>query len=495
MLDAVVWALLVVLGLAVAFDYINGFHDTANAIATSVSTRALRPQYAIALSAVANFVGALIGTAVAATIGEGLIDTAVESQTVIAAALIGAIVWNLITWRAGHSQLQQPRADRRAAGRVFAAAGIDSWNMEGIRDKVLIPLVTSPVIGFLLGLAVMVVIFNVFRRARPRFMNDTFRHLQVVSAGYMALSHGSNDAQKTMGVMTLALLTAGVIDEFVVPIEVKLLAATAISLGTAAGGWRIIKTMGTRVVKLDPVHGFAAETSAATIIFGASTLGMPVSTTHIISSAIMGTGASDRFSADPLGRGPQYRPGLDHHPAGLRDQRRARLPGAEPDPGARGRPSSRAGCTPAHRAAGSTRRSPADRPAAPAPRPMPCAPPAARPGRHRPRADRRATRLGITSPWLDSTTHAVHVTRRTDHGRGRGLVAGVTVLRRGAAPPSPANRATRPVAGRSARSERHRPRGCRSDRSAPAGGPARRPGPSRKRQAGGVDRHPPIRCG
>ena len=128
-------------------------------------------------------------------------------------------------------------------------------------------------------------------------MNDTFRHLQVVSAGYMALSHGSNDAQKTMGVMTLALLTAGVIDEFVVPIEVKLLAATAISLGTAAGGWRIIKTMGTRVVKLDPVHGFAAETSAATIIFGASTLGMPVSTTHIISSAIMGTGASDRFSA------------------------------------------------------------------------------------------------------------------------------------------------------------------------------------------------------
>jgi inorganic phosphate transporter, PiT family len=158
-------------------------------------------------------------------------------------------------------------------------------------------LVSSPVIGFVLGLTAMVVIFNVFRRARPRFMNDTFRHLQVVSAGYMALSHGSNDAQKTMGVMTLALLTAGVIDEFVVPIEVKLLAATAISLGTAAGGWRIIKTMGTGVVKLDPVHGFAAETSAATIIFGASTLGMPVSTTHIISSAIMGTGASDRFSA------------------------------------------------------------------------------------------------------------------------------------------------------------------------------------------------------
>ena len=297
MLDAVVWALLIVLGLAVAFDYINGFHDTANAIATSVSTRALRPQYAIALSAVANFVGALIGTAVAATIGEGPIDTAVESQTVIAAALIGAIVWNLITWRAGIPSSSSHALIGGLLGASFAAAGIASWNMEGIRDKVLIPLVTSPVIGFLLGLVVMVVIFNVFRGARPRIMNDTFRHLQVVSAGYMALSHGSNDAQKTMGVMTLALLTAGVIDEFVVPTRVKLLAATAISLGTAAGGWRIIKTMGTRVVKLDPVHGFAAETSAATIIFGASTLGMPVSTTHIISSAIMGTGASDRFSA------------------------------------------------------------------------------------------------------------------------------------------------------------------------------------------------------
>jgi PiT family inorganic phosphate transporter len=297
MLEGVVWVLLVVLGLSVLFDYINGFHDTANSIATSVSTRALRPDHAIALSAGANFVGALIGTAVAATIGAGLIDESVESQLVIAAALIGAIVWNLITWRAGIPSSSSHALIGGLLGAAFAAAGISSWNMEGIRDKVLIPLVTSPIIGFVLGLFVMVVIFNIFRRARPRFMNDTFRRLQVLSAGYMALSHGSNDAQKTMGVMTLALLNAGVINEFVVPIEIKLLAATAISLGTAAGGWRIIKTMGTRVVKLDPVHGFAAETSAATIIFGASTLGMPVSTTHIISSAIMGTGASDRFNA------------------------------------------------------------------------------------------------------------------------------------------------------------------------------------------------------
>jgi PiT family inorganic phosphate transporter len=297
MLEGVVWILLVVFALAIAFDYINGFHDTANSIATSVSTRALRPDHAIALSAVANFVGALIGTAVAATIGAGLIDASVESQMVIAAALIGAIVWNLVTWRAGIPSSSSHALIGGLLGASAAAAGIGAWNMEGIRDKVLIPLVTSPIIGFLLGLTVMVVIFNLFQRANPRFMNDSFRRLQVVSAGYMALSHGSNDAQKTMGVMTLALLNAGVISEFVVPIEVKLLAATAISLGTAAGGWRIIKTMGTRVVKLDPVHGFAAEASAATIIFGASTLGMPVSTTHIISSAIMGTGASDRFNA------------------------------------------------------------------------------------------------------------------------------------------------------------------------------------------------------
>jgi PiT family inorganic phosphate transporter len=168
---------------------------------------------------------------------------------------------------------------------------------EGIVTKVLLPLVSSPIVGFLLGLTLMVVIFNLFRRARPHVMNDRFRRLQVVSAAYMAFSHGSNDAQKTMGIMTLALVTAGVIPEFKVPLWVILTAASAISLGTAAGGWRIIKTMGTRVVKLDPVHGFAAETSAATIIFVASHFGMPVSTTHVISSAIMGTGASDRFNA------------------------------------------------------------------------------------------------------------------------------------------------------------------------------------------------------
>ena len=287
--------LLVVLGLAIAFDYINGFHDTANAIATSVSTRALKPGWAIAMSATANFVGALTGTAVARTVGSGLIDTNVESQTVIAAALVGAIFWNLLTWRLGIPSSSSHALIGGLLGAALAASGFGAWQMDGIVEKVLLPLIGSPIIGFVLGLTLMIVIFNVFRRAHPVRLNGVFRRLQVVSAGYMAFSHGSNDAQKTMGIMTLALVTAGVIDSFEVPLWVILTAATAISLGTAAGGWRIIKTMGTKVVKLDPVHGFAAETTAASIIFGATQLGMPVSTTHVISSAIMGVGSSDRL--------------------------------------------------------------------------------------------------------------------------------------------------------------------------------------------------------
>jgi PiT family inorganic phosphate transporter len=250
------------------------------------------------MSAVANFAGALLtGTAVAKTIGAGLIAPQVEGQVVVAAALVGAIFWNLLTWRLGIPSSSSHAIIGGLLGAGAAAAGLGAWNMGGVRDKVLIPLVSSPIIGFVLGLTLMIVIFNLFRRAHPKTMNDRFRRLQVLSAAYMAFSHGSNDAQKTMGVMTFALVTAGVLDEFKVPLWVIIVAASAISLGTAAGGWRIIRTMGTRVVKLDPVHGFAAETTAATIIFGASQLGMPVSTTHVISSAIMGTGASDRFNA------------------------------------------------------------------------------------------------------------------------------------------------------------------------------------------------------
>ena len=291
--------LVVVVVLAVVFDYINGFHDTANAIATSVSTRALRPAHAILMSATANFVGALSGTAVANTIASGLATTPTgdPGQVIVAAALIGAIAWNLLTWRLGIPSSSSHALIGGLIGAVIAASGPDALNLQGIFDKVLFPLVASPILGVVLGFSLMVVLLNVFRRAHPRRLNDRFRRLQVLSAAYMAFSHGSNDAQKTMGIITLALVAGGVLAEPTVPLWVIVLAASAISLGTAAGGWRIIKTMGQRVVKLDPVHGFAAETTAATIIFGASHFGMPVSTTHVISSAIIGVGSSDRLSA------------------------------------------------------------------------------------------------------------------------------------------------------------------------------------------------------
>ena len=292
--------LLVVLGLAVLFDYINGFHDTANAIATSVSTRALKPEHAILMSATANFVGALTGTAVAKTISQGLATTPDGSagQTIVAAALVGAIVWNLITWRFGIPSSSSHALIGGLLGAVIASIGVSAIKVDGVLSKVILPLVVSPIAGVLGGFLLMVVLLNVFRRANPQRINERFRRLQVISAALMAFSHGSNDAQKTMGIMTLALVAAGVLPpDSPIPLWVIILAATAISFGTAAGGWRIIKTMGQRVVKLDPVHGFAAETTAATIILTASHFGMPVSTTHVISSAIIGVGSSDRLSA------------------------------------------------------------------------------------------------------------------------------------------------------------------------------------------------------
>jgi PiT family inorganic phosphate transporter len=295
MVEGVTGLLLAVLALAVTFDYINGFHDTANAIATSVSTRALPPGWAIALSAAANFAGALTGTEVARTVGAGIVNATDTNQVVVAAALIGAIVWNLLTWRLGIPSSSSHALIGGLLGASLVGFGISSWNMDGVVGKVLVPLVSSPIVGFAIGVGLMALLFNLFRRGHPQVVNRRFRRLQVLSATYMAFSHGSNDAQKTMGIMTLALVAAGVIPEFRVPLWVILVAATAISLGTAAGGWRIIRTMGTRVVKLDPVHGFAAETTAASVIFGASQLGMPVSTTHVISSAIMGVGSSDRL--------------------------------------------------------------------------------------------------------------------------------------------------------------------------------------------------------
>ena len=211
-------ALLAVLALAVLFDYINGFHDTANAIATSVSTRALKPQWAIAMSATANFVGALTGTAVAKTIGSGLIAPQAEGPTVVAAALVGAIAWNLFTWRFGVPSSSSHAIIGGLLGASAAGIGFQAWLIPGVLGKVALPLASSPLIGFSVGFALMVLIFNVFRRAHPKTINDRFRRIQIVSAAFIAFSHGSNDAQKTMGVMTLALFSAGVIPEFKVPL-------------------------------------------------------------------------------------------------------------------------------------------------------------------------------------------------------------------------------------------------------------------------------------
>jgi PiT family inorganic phosphate transporter len=284
--------LLVVVALAVLFDYINGFHDTANAIATSVATRALRPTHAIAMATAFNFIGAFAGTAVAKTIGAGLVNDATTTQAIVAAALIGAIAWNLLTWWLGLPSSSSHALIGGLLGATIIGAGFDQLNLEGIFNKVLVPLVSSPIIGFALAFVLMVTLYWVFRRAQRRPLASGFRRLQVFSAGYMAFAHGSNDAQKTMGIITLALFSAGVIPDNTVPWEVIVIAATAISLGTAVGGWRIMHTMGHKVVELEPIHGFAAETTGATVIFGAATLGMPVSTTHVISSAIMGVGSS-----------------------------------------------------------------------------------------------------------------------------------------------------------------------------------------------------------
>ena len=285
-------SLVVIVILAVLFDYINGFHDTANAIATSVATRALRPAHAVAMAAAFNFIGAFAGTAVAKTIGAGLVDETTTTEAVVAAALIGAITWNLITWRLGIPSSSSHALIGGLVGATVVAAGVDALNIEGLVTKVLVPLVTSPLIGFVGAFALMVALFWIFRRADRRPLARRFRRVQVVSAGFMAFAHGSNDAQKTMGIITLALFSAGVIPTVEVPWQVIVISATAISLGTAAGGWRIMATMGQRVVELEPIHGFAAETTAATVIYTAAHFGMPVSTTHVISSAIMGVGTS-----------------------------------------------------------------------------------------------------------------------------------------------------------------------------------------------------------
>lgn len=308
--------LVLVLIAALAFTYINGFHDTANAIATVVSTKVLTPRLAVVWASFWNLIGALAGTAVASTIGKGLVETSAVSMPVLFCALLSAIAWGLFTWWLGLPSSSSHALIGGLCGATLAGAGGDwavlRWST-GLWPKVVLPMILSPLLGFFCGILLMSVIMLAFSRVRPRAVSAIFGKAQLASAGFMGFSHGSNDAQKTMGIITLTLLTAtrgGLfvhlppwasflrITEFgVVPRWIVVLCALTMAAGTAGGGMRIIKTMGQRLVKLQPVQGFAAETSAALIIYGASTVGVPVSTTHVISTSIMGVGATKRLSA------------------------------------------------------------------------------------------------------------------------------------------------------------------------------------------------------
>src|SRR3954453_17383053 len=290
--DGVTAMLVFIVLLAIAFDYTNGFHDTANSIATSVATRALSPGWAILMATAFNFIGAFLGTAVAKTIGSGLVNDATTTQAIVAAALIGAISWNLITWQRGLPSSSSHALIGGLLGATIIGAGFGALNVQGIVNKVLIPMISSPILGFTIAFVFMLAIYWIFRGSKRKPMAPRFPRLQVFSAAFMAFAHGSNDAQKTMGIITLALFSAGVIPEVEVPTWVIVVSATALSAGTAVGGWRIMRTMGQRVAKLEPVHGFAAETTGATILLGPAHFGMPVSTTQVIASAIMGVGAS-----------------------------------------------------------------------------------------------------------------------------------------------------------------------------------------------------------
>lgn len=294
--------LIVVILLATIFDFINGFHDTANAIATSVSTRVLSPKTAVIMAAVLNMVGALSGTAVAKTVGAGLVEAAAVTQITVASALVSAILWDVITWYYGLPTSSSHAILSSLVGAAIATAGTKVIIAKGVY-KVLIGLVLSPIVAIVFGFFLMMFLIWLFRRSAPLLVGKLFGRLQILSAAYMAFSHGSNDAQKTMGIITMALVSYYNLPDFHVPTWVIILCAAAMACGTAAGGWRIIKTLGMRLAKLRPIDGFAAETAAGTIIEIASRIGLPLSTTHVISSTVMGVGASKRLSAVRWGVG------------------------------------------------------------------------------------------------------------------------------------------------------------------------------------------------
>src|SRR5512137_1115200 len=288
--------LIVIIVLAVLFDVANGWHDCANAIATVVSTKVLSPGAAVTIAAFMNILGAFLTTAVAKTIGSGIVDPKGITDQVIIAALLSAIIWNLITILMG---LPVSSSHALVGGLIGAAAahgGIGILNSAGIM-KIFLSLLISPLFGFAIGYGFMKAVLYLFGHLAPGTINKHFGRLQILSSSFMAFGHGSNDAQKAMGIITMALLSAGKIDSLEVPKWVVLTCALAMGFGTIFGGWKIIKTLGHKMLKLEPIHGFAAETSSAAIIVATSHWGMPVSTTHVVSTAILGVGATKRLSA------------------------------------------------------------------------------------------------------------------------------------------------------------------------------------------------------
>jgi PiT family inorganic phosphate transporter len=296
------YLLVAVVILALIFDFINGFHDSSNAIATVISTRVMTPKMGIAMAAVMNLIGAFSGTAVAKTVGDGLVAAQAVTQATIIAALIAAIIWNLITWYSGLPSSSSHALLAGLVGAGVATGGYQVLIWSGLK-KILIALFLSPLIGFLCGWLVMAALLWTFHRSTPSRVTGISQKMQIVSASYMAFSHGSNDSQKSMGIITAALVSFYSLSEFHVPAWVIVACALAMAAGTAFGGWRIIRTLGLKITALKPIHGFAAEISAASVIEAASHIGVPISTTHTISAAIMGVGSTRRLSAVKWGIG------------------------------------------------------------------------------------------------------------------------------------------------------------------------------------------------
>ena len=290
--------MVIVVGTALAFDFTNGFHDTANVVATSISTGAARPQVAIGVASLLNFVGAFISISVAATVANDVVDAAVITPTIVFAGLIGAIAWNLITWWFGLPSSSSHALIGGVVGSSVAAAGLDAILAEGLVGKVLIPAVVAPVVAFLVAGLGIGLAYRIAGRQRPGPVTRGFRYGQVISGGLLALAHGTNDAQKTMGVITLALIANGTLGANAdPPLWVIVSAATAIGLGTYVGGWRIIRTTGSRIIKMDAAQGFSAQGAGAAVILASTHFGFPLSTTHVINGGVMGAGAGKRVSA------------------------------------------------------------------------------------------------------------------------------------------------------------------------------------------------------